>query len=299
MNTTGRIKTSALLVGIALVGIVSCDRDIEPKETLAPPSTEYVTTSEYNAMVSAKNAVEDTLYQTINEIDNNLKLIRANQGLLTVTDAEKGKFSKKAEILKTLTEINSLLDQNREKIKKLNKQVASLRGQRMEWKKETDELRKLISEKEQEMMVLQQQLYEQTGTINYLNQTVNELKVAHGSELDKAQKMDMELHKAYYAMGSFKELKERNVLEKKGGVLGLGRTAALKPDFEKEYFTEIDTRQVTTIPVNSKKAKLVTHHPVGSYEWEKTGEKGNTEYLTITDPGKFWATSKYLVVEVK
>jgi len=299
MNTAGRIKISALLIGIALAGIVSCDRDTETKDTIVSPTTGYVTTSEYNAMVSAKNAVEDTLYQTINEIDNNLKLIRANQGLLAATDAEKGKFSKKEEILKALTEINSLLDQNREKIKKLNKQLASLRGQKTEWKKETDELRKLISEKEQEMMVLQQQLYEQTGTINYLNQTVNELKVAHGSELDRAQKMDKELHKAYYAMGSFKELKERNVVQKKGGVLGLGRTKSLKPDFEKEYFTEIDTRQVTTIPVNSKKAKLVTHHPVGSYEWEKTGEKGNTEYLTITDPERFWATSKYLVVEVK
>ncbi len=299
MKTAGKIKMSMLALGVAFIGIVSCNRDKEP-ETVAVSTdntTELVTQDEYEKMVAAKNATEDTLYQTINEIDNNLRSIRENQGLLANNNGER--FSKKEEILRTIKEISSLLEQNKEKIKKLNGQLASLRSQKQKWSKESEEMKKFIADREQEVLGLQQLMSDQTSTINYLNQIVDELKTANHYVADNAKRLDNELHTAFYAMGSYRELKDHNVVEKKGGVLGLGATKELKDDFEKEYFTEIDTRQVTSIPVNSRKAKLVTNHPVGSYEWHKEGDDGNTDYLTITDPEKFWAASKYLVVEVK
>lgn len=297
MKTTEKIKIGALLIIATLAGTTACRQDEPTDKVTANANSEYVTSSEYNNMVAVKNATEDTLYKAINEIDNNLRAIRENQGLLANINVEK--YSKKDEILKTINEISSLLEQNKEKIKKLNTQLASLRSQKTKWKKESEELKQFISEKEQEMVGLQQLMADQTSTINYLNQTVSELKLANNSANDNNKKMDTELHKAYYALGSYRELKDHNVVEKTGGVLGLGKTEEIKNDPDKTYFTVIDTRQVTTIPVGSKKAKLVTHHPVGSYEWEKANDGKNTEALTITDPEKFWATSKFLVVEVK
>ncbi len=296
-----KAKIGAWLVVAALAGTLSCTEDESTDKVVADSnnaSTEYVSTSQYNEMLAAKNAAEDTLYQTINEIDKGLSDIRADQGLLTETNAEK--FSKKEEILRTIRDINSLLEQNKEKIKKLNGQLASLRSQRSKMKKENEELKQFIAQKEEEMVGLQSLMADQTTTINYLNQIVSDLKLANNTVTETNRKMDTQLHKAYFAMGSYKELKEHNVVEKNGGLLGLGATKEMKDDFDQQYFTEIDIRQVKTIPVGSKKAKLVTNHPVGSYEWDKGEDgKGNTEALTIKDPEKFWAASKYLVVEVR
>lgn len=296
-------KISSLFIAAVFVTAISCTNNKTAND-------EGTSDSRYNAVVAEKNSAESNLYQTMNEIDNNLKIIRANQGLIASSNLSVGseKLSKKEEILRNIAEINTLLAENKVKIEKLNDQLASLKSQKMRWKKQSAEITKFIEEKGLEMASLKQQIEEQQNTIVALNKKVNDLELTNKSINDMAnenaermsielQGINAELHKAYYALGSYKELKKHNVVEKKGGVLGIGSTEELKPNFEKSYFTQIDTRETTSIPVNSKNAKLVTYHPVGSYEWEKA--KGDMEYLTIKDPDKFWAASKYLVVEVK
>lgn len=297
MKATARIKANLLVLAVAAGAIIlSCNTSggFRDENTEAE---QVVSASEYKAAVYAKSEAENQLYQTMAEIDNNLQLIRDKQGLISRKEKGIETASKKEEILATLGEINTLLTDNRKKIEKLNKQLASLRSQKLRWGKQSEEFKDLINRREQEMADLQRQIAEQTAQIAGLNSKVVELETKNAEAGNNLKRMDTEMHKAYYAMGSYKELKQRNIVEKKGGVLGIGRTKKLKADFEKSYFTEIDTRQVMNIPVNSKSAHLVTHHPVGSYEWLKTD--GNTELLAITDPEKFWAASRYLVVEVK
>jgi len=297
MKTTSKIKIGMLAIITALAVTIGCRQDETTDQVVGEVNSEYVSAGEYNAMMAAKNATEDTLYKTIDEIDNNLRAVREDQGLLSSTSLES--VSKRDQILNTIGEISSLLEQNRAKIKRLDGQLATLRSQKKQWSKESEEMKASLASREAEMARLQKEMADQVTTINYLNQAVSELKYASTCANENTRKLDNELHKAHYALGSYKELKQHNVVAKKGGVLGIGRTKTLHPDFEKTYFTEIDTRQVKVIPVNSKKAKLVTHHPVGSYEWEKADINGNVEALTITDPERFWATSKFLVVEVR
>lgn len=293
-----RMEFRTLAAAVVVVATMGCSRQGPEAEvqTQAADRTEQVSRSEYNEMLAAKNAIEDTLYAAIDEIDNSLRAVSENHGLLA--GRGEAEFSKKEHIIRTIQEISDLLDQNKARIKKLNGHLAALRKQQSGWERGSAEMRALIAQREGDLAALQQQVAEQTTTINYLNQIVSDLRQENTLVSENMKRMDTELHKAYYALGSYKELREKNVLEKAGGILGLGRTARIKADFQKDYFTEIDTRQVTTIPVHSKKAKLVTHHPVGSYEWEKSVD-GNAAALTIRDPDKFWATSRYLVVEVK
>lgn len=294
MKTGKNLKVCILAAAIAAAG---CRQEQPRAENVTTGAAEeYVSRSEYNAMVAAKNATEDTLYGAINDIDNSLRAVSETHGLMEPGGEQR--MSKKEQIIHTINDISALLEQNKARIKKLNGQLVTLRRQNKGLQQESAEMREAIQRGEIELAGLHQQVADHTATINYLNQIVNDLKQENSVVHAHAKKMDTELHKAYYALGSYKDLREKNVLEKKGGILGLGRTPRIKGDFEKMHFTEIDTRQVTTIPVNSKKAKLVTHHPVGSYEWEKSGS-GKPQALTITDPEKFWATSRYLVVEVK
>ena len=56
-------------------------------------------------------------------------------------------------------------------------------------------------------------------------------------------------------------------------------------------------RDLEIIPLNTKKAKVMTSHPEGSYEITET-EDGN-KVLEIRDKEAFWSMSNYLVVSIK
>jgi hypothetical protein len=83
-----------------------------------------------------------------------------------------------------------------------------------------------------------------------------------------------------------------------GGFLGLGKNKSLKENFPDSLFSQIDITVTKTIPVNSKSAKLLTEHPIGSYELIHQ-DKDKIAYIEITDPNQFWKISKYAVVEVR
>jgi hypothetical protein len=110
----------------------------------------------------------------------------------------------------------------------------------------------------------------------------------------------MAMHTAYYIVGRTKELKESKLIDRKGGLLGLGKTSRLSANVDNTKFTRIDYTQVSNIPVNSTKVKVITSHPSDSYKLEKDAKnKSLVKNLVITNPEKFWATSKYLVIEPK
>ena len=98
---------------------------------------------------------------------------------------------------------------------------------------------------------------------------------------------DASLNTAYYIMGNEKELK-------KNGVIGKGEK--ILPDFNKELFTKIDIRKTTEISILSKKAKLLSNHPLSSYKL--TGDKKIIQNLEITDYKSFWTNVRYLVIMV-
>ena len=97
------------------------------------------------------------------------------------------------------------------------------------------------------------------------------------------------MNKVFYAFGTSKELREQGIIEARGKNL-------LKGDYNKDYFTAVDLRELKTVPLGAKKAKLLTSHPDGSYTLEKDNDGILT--LVINNPEEFWSTSKYLVIQV-
>src|SRR5205085_12548137 len=102
------------------------------------------------------------------------------------------------------------------------------------------------------------------------------------------------LHTAYYVVGKSKDLQTMKVIDKTGGLLGIGKTSKLSQNFDNNKFTRIDYVQTNTIPVDSKDAKIITTHPADSYKMNK--EKDKVVSISITNAEKFWSASKYLVV---
>ena len=85
---------------------------------------------------------------------------------------------------------------------------------------------------------------------------------------------DEALNTVYYALGTNKELKEQKIVE--GGGL-FSSKKVMEGEFNKNYFTAVDMRKLHDIPFDSKKAKLLTNHPEGTYELQKDNEG----YLTL------------------
>ena len=76
----------------------------------------------------------------------------------------------------------------------------------------------------------------------------------------------------------------------------LSSKKVMEGEYNKDYFTTADMRKLRDIPFDSKKAKLLTKHPEGTYEMQKDNEGYIT--LVITNPESFWSLSRYLVVEL-
>ena len=92
---------------------------------------------------------------------------------------------------------------------------------------------------------------------------------------------------AWFFFGTKKELKEHNILD---------HAEVLQSNFNKDYFTKIDIRIDKEIKLYSSSAEILTNHPAGSYTLQRDAKKQYV--LCITDPQRFWSTSKYLVILV-
>lgn len=254
---------------------------------------------------SSKDSLENEMVKTMDEINKNLDMIRDKQGMVANTPSAES-LTKKEEILHNISLINALLEDNKFKMEQLQKQAKKLGKENAAMGKIAKQTKARIEKQEQEIAMLKEQLAQAEFKIAELNNKLDEAQMANEvltSEktllTETNTKLDKDLNKAYFTYGTYKELKEKNIIEKTGGFLGVGKKEALASAFTKNRssFTELDIREAKSIPIQGKKPKLVTHHPEGSYSWTE-GENGYST-LNITKPEEFWSTSKFLVVQVK
>ena len=157
-----------------------------------------------------------------------------------------------------------------------------------------------VTEKDNEITALKDQLAKLNFDVAQLNEQVASLDStlqaeqeasAEKSEIISAQ--DLALNTVYYVIGTKKELMNRNVISREGLFKGL----KIGDSFNREYFTKVDMRSISEIPLNVKDLELLSSHPSGSYQLVKNGN--TISKIEITDPNAFWERSKFLVMMVK
>lgn len=242
---------------------------------------------------TAKDGQIEEYMKSMNEIYDNLAVIKEKENLInTNIDMSNGEIneSMKNKIVEDITLINSLLEENKNKMANLNSKLKKSNLKVAELEKMIANLMQQIEEKDAEIGTLQTQLASANAQLRVLFEEYNNRIEELGEQTDK-------LNTAYYCYGTSKELKEKGVVTKEGGFIGLGKTTKLSDDFNKEYFTQIDITLVQQVDLMTKKAKLITNHPADSYKLEGTNEM--IEKLVILDATKFWSASKYLVIVVE
>ncbi|MBI2281958.1 MAG: hypothetical protein HYU68_14885 [Bacteroidetes bacterium] len=286
MKTT--IKLLSILIAASLF-IGSCKED--SNEDL------YLTEQELGEI--SRDSLEFMFIQTLNEIESNLKMIREKEGLIVLgpgSDLESG-INTKEKILRNIQIINSLMDENRAKIETLKTALNKSETENKQMHLLTDAVNEKLIHQEEQINYLKEQLSNKNFEIDELNTKLTYLELQDEKLQLIITDLENELNTGHYIVGSYKELKEKGVAEKEGGVLWFGRTKSMNENFKETDFTVINIKENTTIPIFSKKAQLLSEHKNETYEF--ITENNQISYLNIIDPKQFWKTSKYLVIEIK
>lgn len=247
-------------------------------------------------IVDNKDSELNDIIVTMTEVQNGIRRIAEAEGRVTVADGNQENVSSRAIIRDNMEYICEAMQQNRELVAQLREKLNASRFKVDKLKNLVDGLQSQVESQNQRIQELQASLVEkdstilaQTMRIDSLSQNVASLTESARENGGTMVRQEKQINNAWFVFGTKAELKEQGIL--KGGEV-------LKDaGFNKDYFTEIDIRQVKNIKTYSKSARLLTTHPDGSYMLAKDA-KGYYE-LHISNPSRFWSVSRYLVMQVK
>lgn len=247
-----------------------------------------------NGIIAQKDSEINDLMGTLNEIEEGFQQISEAEHRVSLAKDGEG-VNKKQKLKEDIQFIADRMKQNRELIAKLQKQLANgtLKGAQLQ--KTIEGLQKQLEEKDAQLQTLREELDKKDihiaaldETVNNLNTKTNRLTAESNQKTETINAQDKQIHTAWYVFGTKKELKEQSIIQDGKVMTG---------NFNKNYFTKVDIRNLSEIKLYSKSAKLLTTHPSSSYSLVRDANKQYT--LRITNSQLFWSTSKYLVVLVK
>lgn len=288
----------------AMLLTASCNKMKEENERLKAKNDSLL------ALGFQKDTTVMEFVRAFNEIQSNLDSIKLKENIISqnTSGGTEVQTSAREQITGDINAIYLMLQKNRELVTslkaKLKKSESGLAGANIkiaELEKMIDNLTKSIEAKDAEIAELKNELGKMNIKVQDLGNQVTSLttNVEDLSEQNKAKQATIEaktaeLNTAYYVIGTTKELKEKKVIDKSGGFIGIGRAKNITEDFDKTYFTKVDITTLTEVPVFKKKATLLSNHPAGSYKFE--GQDKKVDKLVILNYTEFWSRSKYLVI---
>ena len=285
-NKMKHIATAAALGVVAL--LASCvSRQVAVEAESRSDSLELV--------VSAKDSLINAVFADINAISENLALIKSRENLITVAGESEGGRRPVEEIDNDIKAIDRLLRENRAKIESLQRSAAQLRKANLRidgLEKMIADMNRQLAEKKAEVEQLRESLVRMGDEVKSLTEEV----AVRSAEVENLSGEKVELqNQLYYIVGAEKELRDAQIINKQGFI---GRTLTVGRNSNFDSFTMADSRLLSEVPVGQKKATLVTSHPEGSYELVTDANKV-VEKLIITDPVRFWESSKILIISCK
>ncbi len=245
----------------------------------------------------------ETSTSTINEIQSSLESLEQDLSGQLFTQKEIPGTSPEERRTKIISSIANMRDQieaDKKKIATLEKQLATSKNQLKGVQEIVNKLKASISEKEQIMDELQQRL-------GILNETLETERRTSAEEIQKREmtitekeqqitQQSIEANTIYYVSGTRKELMSKGIMDRKGGLLGIGKVSTVKQNIPVEQFTTLNLleNQQITFPATKKGYSILTNHPATSYKVEKEGDQN---VLTILDATSF-RKQKFLVIEL-
>ncbi len=200
-------------------------------------------------------------------------------------------------IKKNLSAFQQTLAVQRQRIEDIEKKLNASTGGAAKLRTIIASLKQQLEAKDSEMAQLREELNNKNVSIAQLKtraaalqqtNAMNEMLIAEQAEVMKAQ--DEMVNEGYVLTASKAELKKKGILT--GGVLQ--KKSIDYNSLNKSHFKRIDIREFSELTINSKAPKILTPVPKDSYQLVK---QGSTTVLKVTNPGRFWSISTYLVIQ--
>jgi hypothetical protein len=248
--------------------------------------------------ITSRDSVIGEWITTFGDIEKNIAIIKEKEHIISINSSNKElSKDKRQQVVEDIKYINTLLEQNKQKIASLNAQLSKSGGTIKALQNRISELEASVKQSESEISDLKSTLISKNFEIDQLNTKNSDLQNTIVQKDEKINTQINEMNKAFYVCGTYKELKTKGLLTKEGGFIGLGKTKTLTGNLSDSSFIQIDITKTKSIPVNSKSAKLISEHPANSYQFIRDKNK-KIESIEIKDPAMFWKISKYAVVEI-
>ena len=287
MSVVARTFIFLLFLGMTGISVSSCNDEDKNKNPLADSLRNV--NSELAGKVNEKEEALQEFIASFNEIQENLNTIKEKEKIVTTSASDRDVRSRQNQIREDIQSIYDLMEKNKNRISSLSQKLKQSNLKISGMEKMIENLQNALNMKDEEIGELK-------NRIEGLNIELSNLNTNYKSMAQENAAKTEALNTAWYAIGTSKELKEKKVIAKEGGFIGLGKSTKVQDDFNREYFTKVNIEQSTSINIGAKKARVVTNHPKNSYKLIGTKP---VERLEITDPKEFWSSSKYLVIVIE
>lgn len=292
MKKTFAVRTATVLAAAVLA--VSCG-NAQRQQVVAESRRQR---DSLTTVIGAKDSLINAVFADINAISENLALIKSRENLITVAGESEGGRRPVEEIDNDIKAIDRLLRENRAKIESLQRSAAQLRKANLRidgLEKMIADMNRQLAEKKAEVEQLRESLVRMGDEVKSLTEEVAVRSAEVENLSGEKVELQNQLNTVYYIVGAEKELRDAQIINKQGFI---GRTLTVGRNSNFDSFTMTDSRLLSEVPVGQKKATLVTSHPEGSYELVTDANKV-VEKLIITDPVRFWESSKILIISCK
>lgn len=272
-----------------------------------------VSKSEYDrqlAQAAALSAEKDSLLtevvstQTfISEVNGEIDKVRTGQPV-QARDGEMEQLSAaeaRAQLLTRVQELTARVKTAEDRMAQSRRRIAALTAGNESLTSRFDStiaaFQSLVDQQKQEIAGLVEQVTALTAQNVQLRDQNTQL-AAEGQAL-RADKdaLVVEQNTVYWVTGTQADLLRRGIIERRGGMLGIGRTTIISRTLNAEEFTAADRREMMelVLPDANKTYRVVSPNDLTGLDAVPTDGRFKGT-LRIVDPTAFWRTSRFLVL---
>jgi len=282
-----------MLGSMSALLLIACDEGPSP-EVLALKAENVRLVND----LQGRDSLIGDMTHSFDEIQANIELMQDREQMIAENSSEQQLSpNKKDKIVRDLQLMNGLMKESRDRIKELTARLDRSKIDAKGLRAKLKELDLQLAQRDSAITNMKGDLLARDFRIDQINKNLDSITMVVARREAVIDQQTGELNKAFYVMGTEEELEAKGVLTKEGGFIGIGKHAALNGEASSATFTQADVRDLHRIPVQAKKAELMSEHQASSYEMVK--ENDMIAYLEIKDADAFWKLSKYAVVEVK